>query len=36
MSAAVKTLTIAFNSPKLGRNHDHVTVDLTQHKIIKV
>ncbi len=35
MTSAAKTMTIAFNSPKLGRNHDHVTVDLVQHQIIK-
>jgi hypothetical protein len=28
MTAAVKTMTIAFHSPKLGRNYDHVTVNL--------
>lgn len=30
-----KQMTIAFNSPKLGRNYDHVAVDLVQHQIIK-
>lgn len=29
-----RQLTICFNSPKVGRNHDQVTVDLTTHKII--
>jgi hypothetical protein len=35
MTSAAKKMTIAFNSPKLGRNHDHVTVDLVKHQIIK-
>ncbi len=35
MTSAAKKMTITFNSPKLGRNHDHVTVDLVQHQIIK-
>jgi len=35
MTSAAKVMTIAFNSPKLGRNHDHVTIDLVKHQIIK-
>jgi DNA repair exonuclease SbcCD nuclease subunit len=35
MSAAANQMTIAFHSPKLGRDHDHVTVDLAQHQIIQ-
>ncbi len=34
MRSATKQMTISFNSPKLGRNHDQVTVDLVRHKII--
>jgi len=33
MSAKAKQLTIAFNSPKLGANFDHVTVNLVTSKI---
>ncbi len=35
MTSASKTMTIAFNSQKLGRNHDQVTVDLIHHQIMK-
>ncbi len=35
MTSAAKTMSIAFNSPKAGRNHDHVTVDLVHHQIVK-
>ncbi len=34
MRTAARQMTISFNSPKLGRNHDQVTVDLVQHKIV--
>jgi hypothetical protein len=34
MTSAVKQLTIAFHSPKSGRNADRVVVDLGQHKIV--
>jgi hypothetical protein len=35
MTSAAKLLTIAFHSPKLGHNYDHVTIDLAHHQIMK-
>ncbi len=35
MTSAAKKLTIAFNSPKLGKNRDSVTVDLVKHQLIE-
>jgi hypothetical protein len=34
MTSGDRTLTIAFHSPKLGRNRDHITVDLATHKLL--
>ncbi len=34
MRSAAKLMTISFSSPKAGRSHDQVTVDLVQHKIV--
>jgi len=35
MTESNPQLTIAFNSPKLGANYDHVTVDLKKSRILK-
>jgi hypothetical protein len=36
MTTAQKKLAIAFHSPRMGRNYDHVEVDLMTHQLIPV